>query len=92
MPKRSSTVAPSGASGARTSSKKADIKAHLLWYNNNEAQAKVLYEKAQSGVELSPKDRDFMSWWAGYSTANPDPKTPPRFSPSVIRRDADPMK
>ena len=91
MPKRSSKVAPSGASGAKASSRKAGSKAHFIWYNQNLAQATVLQEKAQAGVELSPKEHDFLSWWAGYCSANPDPKSPPRFSPSVIRRDADPM-
>ena len=88
MPKRSSKVAPAGASSARSSSKKA----HLIWYNHNEEQATVLRDKVQSGVELAPKEHDFLSWWAGYLAANPDPKSPPRFSPSVISRNKDPME
>ena len=92
MPKRSSKVAPAGASCARSSSKKASLKAHLLWYDHNEAQAKVLREKAQAGVDLAPKELDFLSWWAEYATANPDPTRVPRFSPTVIRRDKDPME
>ena len=90
MSKRSSKVAPAGASGARSSSKKAGLKAHMLWYDNNDDQAKVLRDKAQSGVDLAPKEHDFLSWWAGYTTANPDPKRVPRFSRSVIRRNKDP--
>jgi hypothetical protein len=91
MPKRSSKVAPKGASCARTSSNKS-LRAHVIWYDQNQAQAKALSEKAKFGVDLAPKEKDFLSWWAGYSAANPDPKGPPKFSSSVIRRNKDPME
>ena len=92
MSKRSSKVAPPGASCARTSSKSAGLKAHQLWYKHNEEQAKVLNEKVHSGVDLAPKEMDFLSWWAGYASANPDSKRVPQFCASVIRRDKDPME
>jgi hypothetical protein len=92
MSKRSSKVAPSGASCAKFSSKKASVKAHVIWYDQNQEQAKALNEKARSGVGLAPKEQDFLSWWAGYTASNSDPKRPPRFSSTVIRRDKDPME
>lgn len=92
MPKCSSKVAPTGASGAKASSRKAMIKAHTIWFDQNNDLAEALCQKDKAGQELSPKETDFIRWWVGYFTANPDPKKPPSYSPRVIRRDKDPME
>jgi hypothetical protein len=92
MPKRSSKVAPKGASCAKRSSKKASLTAHEIWVDQNVAEGLALVEKDKAGVKITPKEHEFLRWWVGYFTANPDPKRPPRFSASVIPRDKDPME